>query len=582
MGKKVKFHIPFYSVDAGYIIYNRKSNSPGWESIRQRAENEANANLLTSMSGITENFVNKSSQISQKLLEMGRQEEEKEKRLINRVLGTEDADLKDVKIFIEKFNEVLVGKKQFELAKKRLDEAIKLGQNKERKDRAPTIASFFVSYLEKTLSDNINKLVNRKPEEILSWNNRKLKEIVDNIISSSIEKAVENMFNAENKKGKEAYHGEWRELYEVYKRLENMPKSFEKMIRSKINMKGITNILKEQSKKKVSNEHVKGKKRGKNTKTLIREVINTKEHKHRTIGGSVEEYIESLKILKDIEIKIGENKTVISGGSAVIETEKAKADVITVFNFDTNISINMQKLVETFVEETLPSKGLIDAKNKIDNFYNDNLKYLDDIAIIYGSTKSYTMASSFNKFHGGGERKLSDAPIILSQLGVDYKKSNGFINALYNTMEGAIFHSNKESLRTAFKEQMTAALAYLLFDDWSTIGNVKNSPMAIHSFSLDGIELPLSVLLKAVGRAISSSLKEAENFFSVTLTIPKKGIWSDEIITAEKLGITEKEMKVTHVMQEWERQKQEALTKSTFSVNFLRNFKTIIKDYVQF
>lgn len=582
MGKKAKFHIPFYSVSAGYVIYNRKSNSPGWESIRARAENEAKTNLLTSISGVTKNFVNKSSQISQKLLEMGRQEEVKEKKLIKRVLGTEDVDLKDVKTFVEKFNEILIGKKQFELAKNRLNEAIKLGQDKERKDRAPTIASFFVSYLEKTLSDNINKLVNRNPEEILSWDNKKLQEVVDNIISSSIEKAVKNMFNAENKKGKEAYHGEWKELYEVYKGLENMPKSFERMIRSKINMKGISNIIKEQSKKKTSSQHIKGRKRGKNTKTLIREVINTKEHKHRTIGGSVEEYIESLKILKDMEVKIGENKTVVSGGSAVIETEKAKADVITIFSFDTSISINMQNLVENFVNETLPSKGLIDAKNKIDNFYNNNLKYLNDVAIVYGSTKSYSMADSFNKFHGGGERKLSEMPTILSQLGIDYKKSNGFINALYNTMEGAIFHSDRESLRTAFKEQITAALAYLLFDDWTTIGNVKNSPMAIHSFSLDGVELPLSVLLKAVGRAISNSLKEAENFFSVTLTIPKKGIWSDEIITAEKLGIAEQEMRTTHVMQEWEKQKQEALTESTFSVSFLRNFKTIIKDYIQF
>jgi hypothetical protein len=41
------------------------------------------------------------------------------------------------------------------------------------------------------------------------------------------------------------------------------------------------------------------------------------------------------------------------------------------------------------------------------------LSQLNDSFIVYGSTKSYTLSDSFKGFHGGGERKLSDAVAII-------------------------------------------------------------------------------------------------------------------------------------------------------------------------
>lgn len=583
MSRKPKFNIPFYSASAGYVVYKRKSASPAWETVRSRAEAEARSNLLTSLGSIESNFMSKAESIGKKLISLGNQEEKKEKNLIKKVLGKSDADLKDVKVFVEKFNEMLLGQKQFLLAKKRLDTAIKLGKDKKRKDMAPTVASFFVSYLEKAISDNLNKFINTITlDEITKWNKNRLKQIIDHIIDISIDKAVEKMLNAENIVGKEAYHGEWKELLQVYQTFSSLSESFKQMIRSKLNLDSIINILKKEENRSSIKKNKQKKKGGKSVRQLVKQSMKTSDNslKARSIGGNVEEYIMQLIKLKDMSVDIGEGKTLVKGG-AVLSTEKSKTDSVTIFNLNKQLNIDTQKLAEAFVEETSSSTSLLDMSNKIDTFYKNHLEHLDDVTLIYDSTKSYSMSDSFSKsgFHGGGERRLIDAPKILSQLKFTQKKTRGFINAIFNSIDGAIFDSKQEDLIQAFKEQITGALAFLLFDDWSTIGNKKNQPNAIHVFSLEGIEVPLSVLLKAVGKAIKQSSQETQKMFNVSVKLPNQVIWKDEPINEGKLG---KKIKTEDVMEEWERQKKEAQEKSTFSITFLRNFKTFIYNYINF
>ena len=69
-------------------------------------------------------------------------------------------------------------------------------------------------------------------------------------------------------------------------------------------------------------------------------------------------------------------------------------------------------------------------------------------------------------------------------------------------MEGAIQSGDKENMREELNNTIAEAVAYLLFDDWSTIGDIQTGTQGIHVLSLDGLMIPLSYLLTATGEAM--------------------------------------------------------------------------------
>jgi hypothetical protein len=77
----------------------------------------------------------------------------------------------------------------------------------------------------------------------------------------------------------------------------------------------------------------------------------------------------------------------------------------------------------------------------MEDFWNQYLSKLDDTFVIYGSTKAYALTENFSGFHAGGERSLEDAKKIITEAGFDEEKVSKFINAAYNTGEGAILEA---------------------------------------------------------------------------------------------------------------------------------------------
>jgi hypothetical protein len=88
------------------------------------------------------------------------------------------------------------------------------------------------------------------------------------------------------------------------------------------------------------------------------------------------------------------------------------------------------------------SNSLQDSVNIMENYWNNYLSKLDNSFIVYGSTKAYSMSSSFAGFHGGGERSLEDAKAIIAQAGFG-SSVDDFINLAYNTGNGAIFSDQR-------------------------------------------------------------------------------------------------------------------------------------------
>ena len=555
------------TVSNGYVIYQRgaRSESPYWKSVYNKAKAEADG--ISSIQ--TGSRTNKLLEAGQRLISLGQAEMSKEIALIEAATGMQMNDQEDIKLFIQRFNEVLMGKKQFEEAVFRLEDAL---TSPEVQYRAPTIASWFTSYLGEALNKNINTFIGRNVASLIDQNFSAWEAELDAIIDKSINQAFKNMLTKMTEtEGKELYGTSeaWKEVYKASQSMDGFSDYFRDMIRSKIDFSKIKSLLQNDS-IKVKNKSNRG----------VRKVIDSQQglnlrsgRKSRSIGGSVQEYIMSaVTALGDAA------SSASSTGSRVFSSDKMKTDNVTVFSFSQEINVEkMASNIANQLNEVMNNaSSLNDAAEIMRKFYNQHLSRLNDSFIVYGSTKSYTLSDSFKGFHGGGERKLSDAVAIIQQAGIgDSGAVDNYIKAAYNTGEGAIFADKRDEIQEDLKIALMSAVAELLFDDWVSIGEVpRGGAKSIHVLQLEGLQIPISVFLTAAGRAMVSAANDMERLIKIRVKLPGKIIYEDPIQTAGG--------HMSEILSKWNEQAQEAENDSIFSMEFLKNFKTIISEWINF
>lgn len=555
------------TVSNGYVIYQRgaRSESPYWKSVYNKAKAEADG--ISSIQ--TGSRTNKLLEAGQRLISLGQAEMSKEIALIEAATGMQMNDQEDIKLFIQRFNEVLMGKKQFEEAVFRLEDAL---TSPEVQYRAPTIASWFTSYLGEALNKNINTFIGRNVASLIDQNFSAWEAELDAIIDKSINQAFKNMLTKMTEtEGKELYGTSeaWKEVYKASQSMDGFSDYFRDMIRSKIDFSKIKSLLQNDS-IKVKNKSNRG----------VRKVIDSQQglnlrsgRKSRSIGGSVQEYIMSaVTALGDAA------SSASSTGSRVFSSDKMKTDNVTVFSFSQEINVEkMASNIANQLNEVMNNaSSLNDAAEIMRKFYNQHLSQLNDSFIVYGSTKSYTLSDSFKGFHGGGERKLSDAVAIIQQAGIgDSGAVDNYIKAAYNTGEGAIFADKRDEIQEDLKIALMSAVAELLFDDWVSIGEVpRGGAKSIHVLQLEGLQIPISVFLTAAGRAMVSAANDMERLIKIRVKLPGKIIYEDPIQTAGG--------HMSEILSKWNEQAQEAENDSIFSMEFLKNFKTIISEWINF
>jgi hypothetical protein len=257
----------------------------------------------------------------------------------------------------------------------------------------------------------------------------------------------------------------------------------------------------------------------------------------------------------------------------------------TVSMYDYSIEIDTNKQVQAVLEELnqqlAESTSLVNAVKRMEEFYNNNLSKLDDSFIVYGSTKSYTLSESFSGFHKGGEQSLENAAYYLEQAEMgDKEKVEGLIHAAYNTADGAILSDKKVFYREQLKSNLMSAIAELLFDDWVTLGEYKGGATAIHVLQLEGLELPLSVLLVAVGKAMANTAEDMERLVKIKVTLPESVIedYKNNPIQVPA-GLSGRDVQ-NFILDKWNEQAKLARQQSSFRVTFLTNFKSIIKEWI--
>ena len=555
------------TIQNGYVIYQRGADNElgtPWRNIHEKAVSEA-----SNIAALYDKESDKGKIAGQYLKALGMAEQAKEIALIQAATGNTNINAEDIKLFIQNFNEILMGKEQFKATITRLKSAIsKSSQNTGK--RAPTIASWFSNALGTALNRNLNTFTTQNLNSLIDQDFSAWDQQIDDIINKSIDEAFKTLLTKmEDKSGEELYgtQSSWKEIYQASQQIQGFNQQFQQMIRSKIDFDKIKNIFQNESVKVTNKTH-----RGFRKVIDSAEGLNLRNEKRsRSLGGSVQEYIDN--IINSIGVAA---QSATSSGGRVFTSEMMKTDTVTLYSYSERIDSNniAQKIVDQLNEEMTKSSSLLESVNTMENYWNNHLSKLDNNFIVYGSTKSYALTSSFAGFHGGSARSLEDAKMIIAQAGFDQSAVSNFINAAYNTGEGAIFASQRGDYSSQLETALSSAIANLLFDDWVSIGKTNNSAQAIHVLELDTLKVPLSVFLIAAGNALIAASSDTQRFIRIKVALPGQILYKDKIKTVGG--------HMSEILEKWNEQAAVAKEQSKFSVTFLKNFKELITEWINF
>jgi hypothetical protein len=81
------------------------------------------------------------------------------------------------------------------------------------------------------------------------------------------------------------------------------------------------------------------------------------------------------------------------------------------------------------------------------------------------------------------------------------RNASGFIGAIEQLAQGAIGQNESKG---DYADIISKNISYLLFDDFNTIGaGMTNGPQSVHLMNLNGMFVPISAILYALGDALS-------------------------------------------------------------------------------
>lgn len=556
-----------YSILEGNLIYTRgKDNKISlWKQIY--SENLEIGKRISPVFDVEKN----GQDLGERLIKIADNEFDKEKTLLAKC-GIKITSPSDIKTFVADFNKVLQGVKNFEAAIKRIEKAAKV-KNKEE-NSTPSVAVNFNECFSKVLTEEINNFIKD--------NRRRLNKSFDiweqnivNIIKSSLKKALELMLTENSQE--DGYN-----VYEQYAdfamNTTSFLDNFSEVLTSKNQIKQLKNILVQE---------VNGKRLmdlRSNRKKELKKILDSEiglnlgnSQNNSTKAGNIEEFLlgiaQTMGDAAEEAIKKGG-----SVGVSVLKSNILKIDRASFLSF--NASIDAQQLADSLNKTLGSPKNLEDATRKIIDFYENNLKNLKDVFAIYGSTKLYSIYGT-QRFEAGRSRRLEELPKMLDSLGIcNYNKALNFIYKIYNTATYTIFEGEREVLQEQAKAAIMGAAAALLFDDWATIGDeyLKRKTNCIHVLELEGIEIPLSVFLRALGNAICDAAKDLDSLFKVELEVNS--------IAIEKWAKPEGKVDYMtnghlNMLAAWNFQAEKARREALFSIKFLSNFKKIITQWVK-
>ena len=543
-------------IEDGFVYYENLEDymtqgPEHWRDLAYYARNE----LTPSRNVAAKDF----SSIGQKLKELGEIERRKEIRLIAKALGISPNELLNdsVEKFIRNFNEILIGKRNYDNLLKRIDDELKRSDSDSSyRARSPIITSYFATYFVNSFSDELLKVFKRLDFDADADYSKILRGKIEKAFNKAVDTAIDKMGSAkENQHGISADEEMWSDIKEFYKNNTDFVKQIRSFIRANAGIedfaKDVENMYKEG---KMTREVFYKKNLRKN------EILNFyNEQKARTFGGRLAEFLFAAMSAIGGKIK---DSAVLGQGTAI-----AKEDRVLVFSFKT--SVNTSQVLNGIVSTHSNNENLKELRDKL---AEESKKWstLDDTFIIFTSDKTFTLGSGFKDLKDGGSQKLSAAADVLDQVGIG--NAEDFIGTMYSTLRGAMIADKHEELEEELRRALISAMLYLFFDDWETLGKDTGGATVIHTFNLNGILYPLSALLIAAGTAIE---RTANDVSSINNNIIRIG-FSDP----GDIKFHDKAVSFEEAYARFQEQRKIAYDSYTFHVTFLANVKDILRNLI--
>lgn len=193
-----------------------------------------------------------------------------------------------------------------------------------------------------------------------------------------------------------------------------------------------------------------------------------------------------------------------------------------------------------------------------------NIRNISNGYMVYFNDKNYNIGSG-DGHQAAKNVKLADLDTILASSPINL---DDLIFNILQTTKGAIGEGNDYGASEVIAQQV----AYFLFDDWQTIGTAQVGGNAIHIMSLEGIMVPLSAFLYAMGTAIIDVQSHVSGFARATITSPK-------ILFPE--GEKEGGRGARFIKKNWAVQQKDAFDKIKIKVVFLQTMQSFISKYIQ-
>ena len=197
--------------------------------------------------------------------------------------------------------------------------------------------------------------------------------------------------------------------------------------------------------------------------------------------------------------------------------------------------------------------------------------------VIYISDKNYALGKNFREKYGGFSAKsqtLLNFEKAMTKFDSNFRYA---VSAILQCIPGAIGAKTQEA-SSFWSKEIAKYIAYMLFDDFDTIGDdmIKTGGVNyIHLMNLNGVLLPLSLILKLLAEAIEKHKDETE-YVTVHLEPPEHVLYDKEFPWRDDEGTTD----LTLFQKAWEEQREEAQQSFNIKINFLKSIKQIILDYV--
>ena len=543
------------------VVYERESNNPYWESRRQTA-------LERIPSSYSINFP--VERIEKFLYAAADFERTKELDFLSKFYT---GSISNNESIIDQFNILFQGRDIYARVNDRIKTILNSRQYQKNKTYgkkggathenytgiAPNLSALFASYLETALQGPMQKM-----REKINGNSSAadMQRYFDEAFEEAVMAASERMTQITDDVG----YGtgvDWEPIDEMLNKDPRAKELFMDALKGAIgndNIQTILDTMRAQKKQGVTKQQ---------TRTLIKQNLKNIGGRTASIGGIVVENAMAMLAESVNGMSGGNGDLHYSMSAEGIARNMVKTDTAMIFSATKEIDTDavMRSLNEILSSN---SGNILNAYERVSEFYDKWEKNLDELYTVFVNSKNYGIGADGRNYVEKQEGTLEELPAFLGRAGISVGNAHDFLLFAYNTGEDAVRHGEREEFMQECVNALKAAAAYLMFDDYQSIG--QGDAKSIHMYYLSGKYIPASVVFESMAQAAAESKDTSKATVKLPNPVQDRGPeWSD------LKGQTSNDAAFKEALwAHWQQEYNDAKLASNWSVSFTLRIKAIL------